>query len=341
MDIDRYIAANQPVWDRLGELTRRAGRGVGRLSAAELDELVRLYQRVSTHLSYTRTYYRDAALTASLTRLVARAGAVVYGTRARTLRAVGRFFAATFPAAVWHARHFAAVAAALLLVPALGFGVWLANSPAAVEASAPAAVRQAYVERDFEAYYSSGPATAFASEVFTNNVRVAFLAFAGGIAFCLVTAVVLAVNGAGIGSVAGLFAAAGQSSKFWGLILPHGLLELTAVVVAGAAGLRLGWTLVDPGDRPRAVALVEEGRRAVVLVLGLIAVFAVAGAIEGFVTGSTLPTGVRVGIGVLAEAAFLAYVVVCGRAAAAAGLTGTLGEEPPVLGVTACRWPSP
>ena len=336
MDVDRYIAANQPVWDRLGQLTARASRGVGRLSAAELDELVRLYQRVSTHLSYARTYYRDPALTASLTRLVARSGSLIYGTRARTLRAMGRFFASTFPAAVWHSRRFVAASAGLLLAPALAFGIWLANSPAAVEATAPAAVRQAYLERDFEDYYSSGPAAAFATEVFTNNVRVAFLAFAGGIAFCVLTALVLAFNGAGIGSVAGLFAAAGQSTKFWGLILPHGLLELTAVAVAGAAGLRLGWTLIDPGDRPRAVALVEEGRRAVVIVIGLIAVFGAAGAIEGFVTGSPLPTAVRVGIGVLAETAFLVYVVVRGRAAAAGGLTGTLGEEdhhhPGVLG---------
>jgi uncharacterized membrane protein SpoIIM required for sporulation len=324
MDIDRYIAANQPAWTRLEELTARAGRVTGRLSTAELEELVRLYQRVSTHLSYARTYLHDPALTATLTRLVARAGAVVYGTRARTLRAAGRFVAVTFPAAVWHARHFALAAAALLFVPALAFGIWLANSPAAVEASAPAAVRQAYVERDFEEYYSSAPAAAFASSVFTNNVRVALLAFAGGIAFCVLTAVVLAYNGAGIGAVGGLFVAAGQPARFWGLVLPHGLLELTAVAIAGAAGLRLGWTLIDPGDRPRSTALVEEGRRAVVIVIGLVAVFAVAGAIEGFVTGSALPTAVRVGIGVLAEAAFLAYVVVCGRAAAASGDPGVL-----------------
>src|SRR5438874_10802949 len=147
MDLDAWLAANQPVWDRLAGLTRRAGRGVGRLSAGELEELVALYQRVSTHLSYARTYYRDPSLTATLTRLVARAGAVVYGTRARSLRAVGRFFADTFPAGVWHARRFVAVSLALTVVPALAMGVWLAHSPAALDASAPPAVREAYVHR--------------------------------------------------------------------------------------------------------------------------------------------------------------------------------------------------
>ncbi len=314
MDVDSYIRTNQPVWTRLDELTARASRGVGRLSAAELDELVKLYLRVSTHLSYARTYYRDPSLTASLTGRVARSNAVVYGTRSRTLRAVGRFFAVSFPAALWHIRHFVLVSVALLFVPALAFGIWVANSPAALEATGPAAVREAYVQEDFEDYYSSASAAAFASQVFTNNVRVAILAFAGGIAFCLLTAAILIYNGASLGVAAGLFAAVGQSPKFWGLILPHGLLELTAVCVAGGAGLCLGWTLIDPGDRPRAAALAEEGRRAMLIVVGLVVVFGVAGTIEGFVTGSGLPTTVRVGIGVVAEVAFLLYFVGQGRA---------------------------
>jgi uncharacterized membrane protein SpoIIM required for sporulation len=327
VDIDRYIASNGPVWDRLARLTARAQRGPGRLDAAALDELVRLYQRVATHLSYARTYYRDPALSAKLSGLVARSGAVVYGTRPRTLRAVGRFFAVTFPAAVWNARQFVLVAVLATLLPAAAFAVWLASSPAAVEASAPAAVREAYVNHDFEAYYSSAPAAEFASSVFSNNVLVAFQAFALGILLCVGTLYVLIGNGAGLGLALGLFAAVGQQPKFWGLILPHGLLELTSVFIAGAAGLRLGWTLIDPGDRPRLTALAEEGRRAVVIVIGLILTFGVAGAIEGFVTGRPWPTAVRVGIGMLAEAAFLTYVVVLGRRAAAQGLTGALGEE--------------
>jgi len=327
VDIDRYIATNGPVWDRLAQLTVRAQRGAGRLDAAELDELVRLYQRVATHLSYARTYHRDPALTAKLSGLVARSGAVVYGTRPRTLRAVGRFFAATFPAAVWHIRSFVLVAALASLLPAAGFGIWLASSPAAVEAAAPAAVREAYVNHDFEAYYSSAPASEFAASVFSNNVLVAFLAFALGILLCVGTLYVLIGNGAHLGVALGLFAAVGQQPKFWGLILPHGMLELTSVFVAGAAGLRLGWTVIDPGDRPRLVALADEGRRTVVIVIGLILTFGVAGTIEGYVTGRPWPTALRVGIGALAEAAFLTYVYLLGRRAAARGLTGALGEE--------------
>ena len=328
MDIDRFIAANAPSWERLGALTARARRGARDLHPDELDELVRLYQRASTHLSYARTYYGDPVLASRLTGVVAGARSVVYGTRPRTGRALASFFTATFPAAVWHVRRFVAVAALLLLLPFAAVATWIATSDEALEASAPAAVRATYVERDFESYYSSEPAAAFATNVFTNNVRVAILAFAAGILVCVVTAGLLVYNGAVVGVAAGLFTAAGEPGRFWGLILPHGMLELSAVIVAGAAGLALGWAIVVPGDRTRRDALAEQGRRSVSIVLGLVVAFLVAGLIEGFVTGQPWPTSLRVAIGALAWVVFVLYVVVLGRAAAAEGLTGLLGEEP-------------
>jgi uncharacterized membrane protein SpoIIM required for sporulation len=326
MDIDQFLARNTLTWNRLDHLTGRASGGVRRLSGAELKELISLYQRTASHLSYAQSNFNDAGLTARLSQQVAASGAIIYGSRPRSIRAAGLFFTRTFPAALWRIRWFVAISAALTFGPAVAVGGWLANSPRAVDASAPAAVRQAYVNQDFAAYYSSQPAAAFATEVYTNNIRVAALAFAGGILVCIPTAYLLVTNGAGVGQAAGLFAAAGQSAKFWGLILPHGLLELTSVIIAGAAGLRLGWAVIDPGDRTRSTAIAEEGRRSVVIVMGVVLTLLVAGIIEGFVTGSALPTVVRVGIGVAVEAAFLVYAVGLGRAAAGEGFTGALNE---------------
>jgi len=327
VDIDRFLAANQPAWDRLVVLCDRAERGVRRLQATDIDELVRLYQRTSSHLSYARTYFADPVLTARLTALVARANAIVYGTRPRTLRAFGRFFTTTFPAAVWDARRFIAISAAFFFVPAIVLGVWLAHSPQAINATAPAALRQAYIDHDFAAYYRNQHSAQFAAQVQTNNIEVAFLAWAGGITGGLLTILALARNGASLGIAAGLFANAGKQAQFYGLILPHGLLELTSIVIAGGAGLRLGWALIAPGDRSRATALAEEGRRSVTIAAGLIVTFLIAGTIEGFVTGSGLATAVRVGIGAVVEASFLTYVLVLGRAAATRGFTGALGED--------------
>ena len=317
MDIDRFIAEHKPAWNRLAHLARRGRNGGRGLDPAELDELVHLYQRVSGHLAFSRVAFGDAALDATLTAVVADANAAIYGTRTSARSAIRRFVFFSFPGSVWRIRWFVLAAALLTLVPGFVVGTWISNSDAALDASGPEAVRAAYVEEDFEAYYSSEPAAQFATTVTFNNIRVAFTAFALGIFACVGTAGILAFNGANVGVAGGLFHAVGEAPRFWGLILPHGLLELTAVIVAGGAGLCLGWALISPGDRTRGRALAEEGRRSVLVVLGLVFAFVAAGLIEGFVTGSPLPTAARVLVGVVVEMAFLTYVYQLGRSAEA------------------------
>jgi uncharacterized membrane protein SpoIIM required for sporulation len=152
------------------------------------------------------------------------------------------------------------------------------------------------------------------------------LAFSAGIVVCLFSALILVSNGMHLGQFVAVFVAAGRGGELFGLLVPHGVIELSAVVVAGAAGLRLGWTIIDPGDRRRAQALAEEGRRAVALVMGAAAMLVVAGTIEGFVTGSGLPTPVRIGLGLGVGIAFWAYAWAFGRRACAEGRTGAIGE---------------
>ena len=114
----------------------------------------------------------------------------------------------------------------------------------------------------------------------------------------------------------------GKGLLFFALILPHGILELSAVFLAAATGLRLGWTVIDPGPRPRSQALAEEGRAAVTVALGLVAVLLVSGVIEAFVTPSGLPAWARILIGLAAGAAFLTYVIVDRFAPEVAPATG-------------------
>lgn len=326
--LDRYVHDNTAEWARLEELVNRANKRKARLAGEELDELVVRYQQVSAHLSYVRSTYGDPQLTARLTRAVAGARAVIYGGQPRAGGAVRRFFTEAFPAAVWAARRQIAVSAAALLVPWAVVAVWISNSPAAIEALAPEALREAYINNDFEAYYSSAPAAEFSTQVLTNNIQVSFLAFVAGIAWAVPTLLILVFNGANIGVAAGLFHDAGEAAKFWGLILPHGLLEITAIIVAGGAGVRLGWALVVPGDRTRTTALADEAQRAVSIVIGLVLVFTFAGLIEGFVTPSSLPTEARISIGVAAFLAFWSYVLLLGPSAVARGHTGRITDGP-------------
>jgi len=137
-------------------------------------------------------------------------------------------------------------------------------------------------------------------------------------------------NAANVGVIAGLMFNAGKGDIFLGLLTPHGLLELTAVFVAAAAGMRLGWSVISPGNRPRTQVLAEQGRAVVSVAVGLTVVLLVSGLIEAMVTPSPLPTFMRIAIGVLAEVAFLAYIVHFGRKAVAAGESGDVADAPDV-----------
>jgi uncharacterized membrane protein SpoIIM required for sporulation len=326
VDLDAYVAAHADTWRRLEQLTRRVARP-RRLGGAEVDELVELYQRAATHLSVVRSAAPDAAVVARLSTLVVQARAAVAGGHRPGWRDLRRFATRTFPAAVYGGWRWSLGVALGFLGVAAALAAWIAGS-AEVQATiaAPQAIRD-LVEEDFADYYSAHPAAAFAVQVWTNNAWVAAGTLCLGILLGLPTLWILWQNAANLGVVAGLMAAHAKLDLFFGLITPHGLLELTAVFVAAGTGLRLGWTVVDPGPRTRTQALAAHGRAAVTVALGLVAVLLVSGVIEGFVTPSPLPTAARIAVGVVAEAAFLVYVAVLGRRAVAAGDTGDLPAD--------------
>lgn len=325
VDLDAYVAAHASGWQRLEELLGRAARP-RRLTGAEVDELVELYQRVATHLSVVQSAGHDPQLVGRLSGLVARARSAVAGGRSASWQDALRFLRADFPAVLYRTRWWWAGTGACFLIVAFAVGVWVAGSAEVQLAVAPPEQVRQLVEEDFESYYRSAPAQDFAARVFTNNAYIAAQAILLGV-LLLPIPVLLLTNALNVGVSGGLLVAGGRGALFFGLILPHGLLELTAVFMACGLGLRLGWAWVDPGRRTRTAALAEEGRALVSGALGLALVLLVAGLIEGFVTPSGLPTWARVGTGVLAELTFLAYVVGLGRRAHLAGATGDLERD--------------
>jgi uncharacterized membrane protein SpoIIM required for sporulation len=336
MDIDAFAEVHAPEWARLERLLRRASRPA-RLSGTEIDELVALYQATATHLSLVQTRSPDPILVARLSRLVSAARSAVAGAHAPVWRHVLTFFVATFPLAVYRARRWWVSAAVASAVLATALGIWVSTHPDVQRALLPPQAVRSLVSHQFADYYRAHPAHDFAAQVWTNNVWVAAEVLVGGLGLGVLTLFALAENVANVGVIGGYMAAAGKTGLFFGLIAPHGMLELTAVFVAAGAGLRLGWAVIDPGGRRRGDAIAEEGRGTVVIALGLVVVLGVSGIIEAFVTPSGLPTAARVGIGAAVEVAFLAYVWVLGGRAARAGLGTDLepslaGERAPTAG---------
>ncbi|MGP8301437.1 stage II sporulation protein M [Streptomyces inhibens] len=320
MDLDVFVTAHGAEWDRLDALLRRKHS----LTGAEADELVALYQRTTTHLSLVLSSAPDPALTSRLTTLVARARSTVTGARKASWRDAARFFTTAFPAAVYRLRHWWIPTAILSTAVAALIGWWIAAHPEVQAAiGAPEDLRaMTRPGGQYETYYSSHPAASFAAQVWTNNAQAVALCLVLGAFLGLPVLWILFQNMLNLGVGIGLMSSAGRLDTFLGLILPHGLLELTAVFIAAGIGLRLGWTVIDPGPRTRRTALAQEGRAALGVAIGLAAVLFVSGALEGFVTPSGLPTWARISIGIATELAFLLYVHVLGGRAVRAGETG-------------------
>lgn len=316
MDLDAYVTSHHHEWSRLDELSRRR-----RLTGGEADEFVELYQRVGVHLSVVRTQAPDPQLVAHLSSLLATARTRGLGARSTTWQGARRFVTDRFPAALYRLRWWwLGSMAGNVLVTGLMM-VWLHQNPVVEQSLMTPEQVSDLVDHDFEHYYSEHASSHFATQVWVNNAWVTALCLALGV-FGLPIFYLLFANMSNVAVIGAIMHRHDHGAHFWGLLLPHGILELTAVFVAAGVGLRLFWSWVAPGDLSRVASMAREGRTAATVALGLVGVLLVSGVIEGFVTPSDLPTWTRVGIGVAAEVLFFAYVFVLGRRAYLAGETG-------------------
>ena len=321
MDLDAFSAVHAGAWARLETLSKQRG-----LTGAESDELVRLYQEVATHLSTVRSVAPDPAVVSHLSQILARARSAISGGHEPAWGDVSRFFVLTLPAALYRMRWWTVAVAGTFLVLATIAGVYLVTSPEAQAAVGTPSELQHVADEAFAAYYSENPAASFTLLVWTNNAWIAAQCVAFGITG-IWPVMVLVQNAVHVGSMGGVMALHGGLDEFFQLILPHGLMELTAIFVAGATGLKLFWTVIDPGGRPRGRAVSEEGRALISVALGLIPVLAISGVIEGYVTPSPLPWWLKIAIGAVVLTAFWVYVLVLGRRAVRSGETGGLRAD--------------
>lgn len=321
MDIDAFRAAHGDQWARLDRLVGRR-----RLNGAEADELVWLYRSAARDLSRLRTGAPDPQLISEMSMRVAAARGRLTGSRAIGGANIIHYLTVDVPAALYRVRWWTVGVTVVEVLLAVVVGVWTLRSPEAMAALGSRSELDRYAASSFEAYYSTYEAADFATMVWTNNVRVAAICVAGGITGAL-PVWALYTNAVALGQAGAIMADHDAFGRFLALISPHGLLELTCVFLAGGAGLRLFWTMLVPGPRPRATALAAEGRSLISVVVALVGALAVAGGIEAFVTPAPVPWALKITIGVLAMAALWAYTLILGGRAVKAGHSGDLSEN--------------
>jgi uncharacterized membrane protein SpoIIM required for sporulation len=212
----------------------------------------------------------------------------------------------------------------LMLVPAVLAGIWAASDPDGAARFLPSHFRHVGESNGGDLGLTVGRQAKLAGQILTNNIQVSFVAFAGGALAGIGTTVVLLYNGALLGAVAGLTVAAGRPGPFLSLVVPHGVLELSVIAVSGAAGFTVGWAFLNPGRRSRRISVRLAARRGAEILFGTLPWFAVAGAVEGFVTTTSLPLAGAILVGALVAAPYWALVFWRGRPRA-----GTLPDAGP------------
>ena len=320
MDLDALTAARREEWARLDELSRSR-----RLSGREVDELVTRYRAASADLADLKTSAGRTPHGDHVSTILARARLRLTGAPENVLRQIPRFFALQLPAALYRLRWLTLVIAVGFIAVGTLIALWISGDPALIASLGSRLELEQYAENEFTDYYSENPAAVFAGTVWTNNAWIAAQCVLFGITgFWPLLALVQ--NAVGVGTAAAVMAAFDRTDVFFLYILPHGLLELTSIFVAGAAGLRIFWAWVAPGPRPRGESLAAAGRSLATVAIGLVLVLAVSGLIEGFVTAQPWPWFIKIGIGAAALAGFLVYMLLVGGRAYRHGETGDLTE---------------
>jgi uncharacterized membrane protein SpoIIM required for sporulation len=307
MDVDRFTRERAAGWEELAELVRAAGSKPQRLGAEALLRLGRRYRAATADLALARRLFPGQPITRRLERLVTEARQSVYATEARR-RSVRAFLTTGYWQRIRERPLLLGLAMALLFVPLALSAVWALDDPGAALGIVPSEFQGAVEPRAGEDL-ATEDAAAFASAIYTNNIRVTFLAVAGGILLGLGSAALTIFNGGFIGAIVGLTIENGAIDDLLRFILSHGPLELTCIAVSCMAGLRLGWAIVDPGPLTRGASLRREARAAMEIVLGTMPWLVLAGLIEGFVSPRHPPLIVAAAIGIAAAGAYWALLI--------------------------------
>lgn len=309
MTLEEFISKKRSIWSELEELLNRTRRrGVKDMSTVQLNRLGYLYRRITSDLAVARRDFPDDGCVTYLNALASRAHASIYQASPLKRNTIRNFFRFGFP--TLFRRNLPFIVAAFLMFT-IGFGTayWIAL---AKPVFAERLTHQHIVETiHAEEMWTDIPAlrrNLAASFIMTNNIRVAFLAFASGITFMVGTVCILAFNGVHIGVIAGLCHVHGLALPLWEFVSPHGYIELTTIFIAGGAGLKMGYALIAPTQFTRKHALTDAAKIAVQLIGGCIVLLIIAGVIEGFVSPSSLPPIVKIGFGFVTGVLLFCYL---------------------------------
>lgn len=293
-----WIEQRKNQWNRLDALTAQAERqGIRSLDRGELREFGLLYRQAAADLSTARADVAGRSLEQYLNRLVGRAHNFVYLGKRVSLGGLWRFAVNGYPRVLRRLWGYVVAATAVFALTALMFALVTMLRPEFGEMLVgPRMMDSIHQHRMWtESILTAKPQSS--SAIMTNNITVCFLTFAGGVLGGLGTLWLLFTNGMELGVISALCAQHGMAISLWSFVVSHGALELPSIMLAGAAGLRLGAGVLFPGMLRRKESLALAGSEAAQLLAGTIPLLIVAGTLEAFLSPTHVPIGLKFAVG--------------------------------------------
>lgn len=285
---NQFIKKHRDDWQQLETWIAKLEKGKAKLTSKEIESFYQQYQVVAQHLSYSQTYFKNEDVTAYLNNLIAKAHNLLYKDQMTSMKQLRYFFSMKFVQLITEQWKFIIVALILFTLGGIGGFIAVLTDPFHLYSVVPPEIAYGLIDpEDIGEMNPFWDPAVFSALIMTNNMKVAILAFAGGITFGVLTVYVLLLNGVILGAIAAVFWNAGKSYEFWAYIIPHGIIELTAIFIAGGAGLLMGYKLLVPGHVKRTYELKIQATRSVQLLFGTIPLFVITGIIEGYITPST------------------------------------------------------
>jgi len=310
MNVKQFVKMHREEWKQLEQLVLTMSKRRNAITGDTITQYHRLYQKTAQNLSYSQTYFPNDEVTQYLNGLVSKSHNLLYKDQVSSFKQIRHFFSTKFIGLLVEQWKFVVVAMILFIIGGVGSFIAVANDPLHIYAILPAEMAQGVNPDRLGEGNGAVDSSLMSASIMTNNIKVAIFAFAGGITFGLVTVYLLVYNGIIIGALAALFWHHEKSYDFWAYIVPHGMIELTAIFIAGGAGLLMGYKLFVPGQYTRGYQLKHHAKRSVQLLLGTIPLFVIAGVIEGFITPAAISLEAKYIVAFLTVFGLILYVII-------------------------------